>query len=534
MRLNRSLQAHRSGRAQPAPADRAALEAALLAGGDSRLALDPASGLNPYGCRPVPQPDEISLSSSTASTISSRGFAAAEAAFERLEQARGQGTFASVFAQMADELRAALRRRLGLPDAEVILSPSGTDSALQALFLARGLLGKPVTSIVVAVDESGNGVPAAASGRHFAASASGGRAVAKGEPIADLACAGVAIAARDAQGRGRPAHEIDAEVLRATEVAVRAGNGVVLHVMDHSKLGGRAPSLACLQEIRAIAPADVQVVVDACQVRLARARLRWYLDRGFPVLVTGSKFFTGPPLSGALIVPEALWARVGRIGAVPAGLADYVARDDWPSGFGRIRDRLPARHNVGQLLRWTAAIEDMRAYFAVPELFRTLALAEFSGAVARTVARFPEVALLPDDGPLPAGPELDRGEFAARTIFPFTVTHAGRPLSLARARRLHQALNLDLTRSALPDSSAVAAALCHIGQPVPIGDGAGGTTGALRVSADARLVSDSWAGAGDLVSTGQLTQRLDQIATVFEKLRVLLPHLDRLDGIGAA
>ena len=67
---------------------------------------------------------------------------------------------------------------------------------------------------------------------------------------------------------------------------------------------------------------------------------------------------------------------------------------------------------------------------------------------------------------------------------------------------------------------------------MPIGDGTGGTTGALRISADARLVSDSWAGAGDLVSTGRLTRRLDQIAIVFEKLRFLLPHLGRLDGPG--
>src|SRR3974390_682029 len=99
MRLKRSLQAPRLGRAQPAPTPDAALAAALIAGGDARIALDPASGLHGYGWRPGPQPDEISLSSSTASTISSRGFTAAQAAFERLERARGHGTLASVFAQ---------------------------------------------------------------------------------------------------------------------------------------------------------------------------------------------------------------------------------------------------------------------------------------------------------------------------------------------------------------------------------------------------------------------------------------------------
>ena len=48
----------------------------------------------------------------------------------------------------------------------------------------------------------------------------------------------------------------------------------------------------------------VMIVIDACQARLGRARIRWYLERGFPVLLTGSKFFTGAPFSGALLVPE--------------------------------------------------------------------------------------------------------------------------------------------------------------------------------------------------------------------------------------
>jgi hypothetical protein len=393
------------------------------------------------------------------------------------------------------------------------------------------LLGRPLTSIVVAADETGNGVPSAAAGRHFAAAASGGRAVGKGEPIADLACAMVPVAARDAHGQARPLAEIDAEVFRAAEIALAAGNGVALHVMDHSKLGSCGPSLACLRAIRAINPGAMQVIVDACQARLDRARLRAYLDQGFLVLVTGSKFFTGPPLSGAVLVPQALWAPIARIADVPAGLADYAARDDWPARFGRIRERLPARANVGQALRWTAATAEMRAYFAVPALFRQLALAEFAAAAGRCFARYPECGLLPAAERMFADGEIEHDEFAARTIFPFTVMHAGRPLSLAQTRVLHQALNMDVATLGL--GRVDASALCHIGQPVAIADGQGGVAGALRISADARLVSESWVGAGGLVSTGRLTERIAQISTVLAKLRILLSHLDRLDCIRA-
>ena len=522
MRRNRSLLAHRSGGARAAPAADAALDAALIAGGDPRLALD-TGRMNPYGTQPCPRPGEISLSSSTASTISPRGYAAAGAAFARLEQARARGRFAPAFAELADELRGAIRAEFDLADAEVALSPSGTDGALQALFLARGLLGRPVTSIVVAADESGNGVPAAASGRHFADVSSGGRAVVKGEPIAGLACACVAVAARDAVGRLRPPAEIDADVASAAATAVAAGNGVVLHLMDHSKLGGAGPSLACVQEIQALAPGAVQVVVDACQARLGRARLARYLDRGFLVLITGSKFFAGPPLSGALLVPESLQAGIARIAALPAGLCDYTARDDWPACFERLRAQMPARQNVGQALRWVAAVEEIRAYFAVPELFRRLALVELAAAVPRHIARFSEFALLAE--PPGADVDPDQDEFAARTIFPFTVMRDGRALSFGQARQLHQALNMDAAAFGAARSGAIAATPCHIGQPVAIADGQGGTIGALRISADARLVSESWAGAGDLVSTRQLTERIGQVATVFEKLRFLVSHL---------
>jgi hypothetical protein len=525
MRLDRALLAHRSAVISAEPRD-AAFEVALISGSDSRLMLDAARGMNAYGTQPFPRPDEISLSSSTASTISRRGYAAARAAFVRLEDARERGRLAVVFADLADELRGAIRRAFDLPDAEVVLSPSGTDSALQALFVARGLLARPVTSIVVAADESGNGAPAAASGRHFAATSSSGRPVAKGAPIAGLACATVCVAARDARGCARPLAEIDAEVAAAAEQAISAGNGVVLHAMDHSKLGGSGPSLACLREICALAPGAVQVVVDACQARLSRARLAWYLDRRFLVLITGSKFFAGPPLSGALLIPDALRAAVGRIADVPAGLADYTARDDWPACFSLIRARLSGEANIGQALRWRAAVEDIRAYVAVPELFRRLALAEFAAAAARTIARYPELRLLP--APEDDGADDGQDEFAARTIFPFLVLRDRRPLSLVEARALHQALNMDAAALGLADP--LAATPCHIGQPVAVADGAGGTVGALRISADARLVAESWAGAGDLVSTGRLTARLDEIATVFEKLRFLLGHADRLNA----
>src|SRR5258708_36730895 len=46
------------------------LDRLLVCGGDPRLNIDPASGGNTYGCRPLPCPGTLSFSSSTATSIS--------------------------------------------------------------------------------------------------------------------------------------------------------------------------------------------------------------------------------------------------------------------------------------------------------------------------------------------------------------------------------------------------------------------------------------------------------------------------------
>jgi hypothetical protein len=491
----------------------------LASGSDARIRFDPATGLNSYHCRPCPWPGEISFSSSTATTISSRAYAAAGAVFRELRRAKSAGRFARVFSRMTDEVRDGIRSQFELAaDTAIILSPSGTDAELQALFLAQHLLARPVTSVIIAADETGSGVPAAALGRHFGSTASAGGPVVQGEPIAGLgeAAAIVGIAVRGRDGEPLPAGQIDQEVTRAVAAAAAAGHGVALHVMDHSKLGSRAPSSDCLREV--CGRGGVQVIVDACQARLSRGRLHAYLDRGFMVQITGSKFFTGPALSGALLVPRRVHERIGAVGSVPCGLTDYTTRLDWPPAFDQVAAQLPDRANVGQLLRWVGALEEIRAYFAVPELFRRVALTEFAAAAARAIGRYPELTLLEA-----SVAEAGDGEFSARTIFPFTVRRQGVLLSPGETRDLFCALNHDVVGGIPVERGAdadVAAALCHIGQPVTVG-GPSTTTAALRISADARLVSDCWVGAGDLVSTARLQASLDQIDRVFRKIRLL-------------
>jgi hypothetical protein len=135
----------------------------LVAGGDSRLRVNPATQLSDYGCQAFPR-RALSFASSTASSISERGYAAAAEAFAHLQTL----TQFAGFDAFVETMRADLKVLWGLAeDTDVIFAPSGTDAELRALFVAQSVLRAPTVSIVVAAEESGSGVPYAAAGRHF-------------------------------------------------------------------------------------------------------------------------------------------------------------------------------------------------------------------------------------------------------------------------------------------------------------------------------------------------------------------------------
>src|SRR4051812_39149231 len=74
----------------------------LTSGGDERLVADPVSGRNRYGLFPLPNAREVCFSSSTASCISPRGFAAARKAWLGLSRANPPEWFGDIRRRVAD------------------------------------------------------------------------------------------------------------------------------------------------------------------------------------------------------------------------------------------------------------------------------------------------------------------------------------------------------------------------------------------------------------------------------------------------
>ena len=163
----------------------------------------------------------------------------------------------------------------------------------------------------------------------------------------------------------RASASVDAEARRLAYAAVDAGRAVLLHRLDSSKTGGSGLTGVVASQIMTSAPARIVVLVDCCQLRCSRRRIRRYLAQGFMVAITGSKFFGGPPFSGALLLPPRIFRRIGGL-ALPDGLSAYSSRLDWPPS---LRERSAVTWmsdaNLGLGLRWIAALDEMERFYAI-------------------------------------------------------------------------------------------------------------------------------------------------------------------------
>lgn len=513
-------------------------EAIMETGGDIRLLRDPQSDLNGYGCSHRPRPWAVTFASSTASSISERGYEAADRV--RLKVTASMlttGDRRAIHAE-AGAVRRAIGRAFGVPrGGTVVLAASGTDSELLALALSHlPVADRPITTILLAPEETGSGVPMAATGRHFAVDTANGHDVSRSAPIGGFRgdTVLVSVPLRDPGGAIRPGEAVHADIEAAIVAAIGAGRRAILHALDLSKTGLLAPSIDLLRDLRARFGAALDIVVDACQLRIAPERIAAYLGLDAVVLVTGSKFLTGPPFAGAALLPPSIARRLDA-GRLPAGLDAYFGQAEWPSGTAATRS-LPPTANYGLLLRWRAALAEYRAFARVDEARKSAIVARFAATVRDSIARHAMFVLLPVPDPSRESAGWDTSRESAgwdmlRSVFGFAVRAPGDPARLldpAEMRKLYHWLNADC--SVLFENEAerrLAARICHIGQPVALPDGADGQVGWLRVSAGARLVSGEPSHRG-LAAARRLDREMADLALVFDKIALLHAHWTRL------
>lgn len=459
----------RSAFAFNAPANSAALNAYLWSGGDERLLIDPQSGRNRYGVPAGPSPREVWLASSTASPVTSRGYAAAGQAFERIMRRR----FPLALSAWFDDLRRRLLNLFDTQDCDVIFAASGTQAEFLALTLAKSYFSRPLTNIVVAPHETGRGVLPAADGRHFLGTSPFDGPIKRGERLQGLeGCDFLvdAVELRDRAGLPFEAEYVDTIVAARIEAHLATGRDVLLHVLDCSKTGLSGPTRAMAADIAAAHPGRVMVVVDACQLRCEPQQIRSDLAAGFAVMLTGSKFGGGPPFAGALLLPAAFSERLNQI-AWPAGLSAHSAALDWPARLrARVDGSFVANANIGLGLRWECALAELERYFAIDDPLRNKVAKAFAEMTLTELATSPRLALV-DPG---FGANLK-----ARTIFPI-VTFDDRGGGISAEALLNQMRIPQGSYDARPRHRRA----FHLGQAVEIGPWSG-----LRVCLGAPLVN---------------------------------------------
>ena len=459
----------------------------LVSGGDARIVLDPHSGLNKYGCRPYPDPQMLALGSSTASVISAASFAAVGKLRDRLLHELDSAPPAAVYAREMQRVRTELLCDLTDMDIELVFATSGTDAHFVAARHIAYASGTPLRVVMVEEAETGSGVAEALGGQDFrvntlaGSSRNGGRF----DAIEVLS-----VPLRAADGTTRAAEHIDADVVALVNEAVAQGRRVLLVMVDQSKTGLIAPSPACVAELHHLPQAYLDILVDACQFRIAPPTLRAYLQQGFMVALTGSKFFTGPSFSGALLFPASMGQRL----KIPTGDDIGVA-------------------NFGLLLRWEAALVELRRVRAVPESEVVRFMEAFEQAVQQRLIHDTHFEAL-------EVPSLKRQPFITQqswdhvqSIFPFLLyrseTAAGRiPLNRDQTLQIYRQLPVE----------GAPGLRCQFGQPVACGTREGIPVSALRLCISARLIADANGEKGIAGVIEEAWAALDKTAWLIDRI----------------
>jgi hypothetical protein len=353
-------------------------------GGDYRIAIDEKTGLNYYGCSPEPKPT-LSYSSSTASTITNDGYRYLQIYHESLLQVSRSSGVTEACRRGFEQIRQRLRNLYALPAGATIgFGPSGTDLELIPLAIANRGNANGVHNITIESDEVGSGVAYASRGRHWGDKTALGVEVKRGTLIPGFDS--VTISNREMPLRqisGKPADQTGLlqSIRQEIQHALAKSMKPLVHIVHQSKTGLIAPNWRLLNESLSDLWDKLDIVVDACQGRISVESTRAYLSGGAAVMLTGSKFFAGPPFSGVIFLPKDYTNKAKQVRTWPSGLNAYFTEAEIPREWGVPSGFCEEHNNIGLLLRWEAAMYEMQRFFGLSRDRRDAVVKNFQAAL---------------------------------------------------------------------------------------------------------------------------------------------------------
>ncbi|MFZ6673165.1 hypothetical protein [Undibacterium sp. Xuan67W] len=482
----------------------------LTEGGDKRISLA-ENGRNKYGYGVTPDPESLPFGSATASTISIIAYQEAEERYQKIlaaeQNAGAYQAYAAAIEEVRQELKCLCDLALPAGDERYIADVSGTDIVFAAsgtdlhLIAAQLMASQSNTNgkkapkaqdepeaaaliIMVEPAETGSAVPDALSGKHFSQFSALGIQVNSGQQIDGAFPVELrTVSIRHIDGTARELTHVDAEIEVLVKHAIAKCQRVMLILTDVTKTGMLGPSIGLAVQLQREYPDHLSVMVDACQFRISNVSLHGYLRLGFMVAVTGSKFIGGPSFSGALFIPPCLRNKLRQLPLSPA-LGAYSSRADWPHDWTGA-DNLNRKANYGLLLRWVAALSELRAFRAVPEPVICKFLFQFCDGIQAYFQQQSHLVLLPVIWPdrVILNTALSWDRFPS--IFSFLLKDSSGCL-------LNQSQTLHVYRQLQQQDRRI-----QLGQPVMIGRNQQPPVSALRLCLSARLIVAATAGNGE-------------------------------------
>lgn len=303
----------------------------------------------------------------------------------------------------------------------------------------------------------------------------------------------------------------------------RPGTLVLLHIVDSSKLGRRMDAIDDVERLKRQYPGRVLVTIDSCQSRTDAQRTRKYLELGYMVMITGSKFEDGPPFSGAVIVPSGLTDSLSPqsfMNFLP-GIGNFITTYDLSGQLEMLRPFLPHWMNWGLMMRWTCAVTNWEKFRAIEAATRNRLIQDWVDGLLTLIGHHPELEVL-NGGEVQPGAVGDRN-----TIVSVKALFQGRPLPKGTLKKIYYWLYEDMT-GRLPDElrlshteQTVLKRPFLVGQPVDLGN-----FGVLRIALGIHAVC--------FMKKHGVDNVLADDAALLRKLSLLVRYHDRIDNFGDA
>jgi len=387
----------------------------IVKGGDERITLK-ENGLNKYHGNPLLYESVFNRGSCTMSNLNIDSKRAVDKMLKKLQNE----DYDKLLNQQQNQLKKLID--IDLSDHfDIFYAPSGSDLCYYPIMFSRII--KPdqsIFSVVTCPEELGTGSNTAIKGEYFFGTNQFEENVDKNSIIHnEIKIEQHAFSARDIDGNILN-HKSD--ILHKIEEKSKE-NQVIANLVIGSK-SGIVDNISMIPR----ANEDCFWVIDVCQMRTTQKLINKLISLNCMVMLTGSKFYQSPPFCGALLVPKTISSKLVNItDEAVAPFLKIFSTSDIPLSHPKLRSKFRHNENYGTLLRWEAAVSEMKLLSFYGEDMVTMAVDRWNAfIISQLQIKSDFFELMPDQ------------KFTNRSIVSFNVKQKdGSLLSDEQLRKLY-------------------------------------------------------------------------------------------------